>query len=522
MMQNQWEELLHTHFGHTAFREGQARIIQSIMAGENVLGIMATGGGKSITYQLPALLLPGISIVVSPLISLMIDQVHRLRQRRTLSAAYLNSTLDFAQTRQLLAEIEQGRYRLLYISPEKLQQPFVQERLRRRGVSLVAIDEAHCISQWGHDFRVDYLRLPDTVKQLGAPPVLAVTATATPHVREEICRLFGIRPDHVIAQTVNRPNIAIDLIEVADESEKRARLFQAVKSLQGPGIVYCRTRQAVEQLTQLCLETREIRAEGYHAGMPAMERVLVQEQFLAGKLDVIFATNAFGMGIDKPDIRYVLHYHFPGSLEEYTQEIGRIGRDGQPGYAGMLLNPEDVSIHHYMLTNEYPVKEEIERFVHLLAEYQPCVTPLEVAAKAGLPEESLDMLLFYAQQQQLISQLEKSKDEIRYKLHADSIPTAVSQMAETMERLKRIRRGKLRQMTAWISEQGCLREALTDYFEGRRVAEYTTQCCSHCGIDRSVYEKNQAAVSTEQAKPWDLQNALNQLFRSRHEGGERS
>lgn len=205
-------EALRRHFGYDAFRPGQREIISRLLQGKNVLGLLATGGGKSLTYQLPALLLPGVVVVVSPLISLMVDQVQQLRASRKIPAAYLNSTLDPADARQIMRDIGSGACKLLYVSPEKLQQSAVQETLRRAGVSLVAIDEAHCISQWGHDFRTDYLRLPDVIEKLGRPPVLAVTATATTAVREEICRLLKIEPEDVVALPLNRANIAIDVI----------------------------------------------------------------------------------------------------------------------------------------------------------------------------------------------------------------------------------------------------------------------------------------------------------------------
>ncbi|WP_134683263.1 RecQ family ATP-dependent DNA helicase [Brevibacillus migulae] len=517
MSMDKLEQMLSSHFGYSGFRGGQKEIVQKIMQGKNVLGILATGGGKSITYQLPALLLPGVTVVVSPLISLMVDQVQRIRQRRTISAAYINSALDPTETRKLLTEIDQGRYRLIYISPEKLQQATILQRLKRRGVSLLAIDEAHCISQWGHDFRVDYLRLPDAVQQLGNPPVLAVTATATQHVRTEICRLFHIDEADVIAQSVNRPNIAFDLIEVSSEAQKREHVLEAVKSLQGPGIVYGRTRQTVDQLAFACMEEGVLRAQAYHAGMSAMERVLIQEQFLSGELDVIFATNAFGMGIDKPDIRYVLHYHFPGSLEEYAQEVGRIGRDGKPGYAGLYLNPEDAAIHQYMLANEYPVYEEVFRFVQLLATSSGHISALELAAMAGLPDESLDMLFFYAEQHGLVSQLTKTKDQYRYRLEKVDVSGAAMQISRTLEELKRTRKNKLMQMKSWLHEKDCLRQALSFYFEGQRATEYTAQCCSCCGLDRSFYEQQPFTQIQKKPDHWDLHGALRRLLPVRKE-----
>ena len=248
--------------------------------------------------------------------------------------------------------------------------------------------------------------------------------------------------------------------------------------------------------------------------MTPLDRVLVQEQFLAGELDVIFATNAFGMGIDKPDIRYVLHYHFPASLEEYAQEVGRIGRDGQPGYAGMYLLPEDSAIHQYMLANEYPPHEETGRFVQLLAAHPERVSSLELAAMAGLPEESLDMLFFYAERMGLISHLFKTRHEYRYRLNKHAIPTAIASINETLDRLKENRQRKLQQMKAWMKERGCLRQSLAHYFEGRHAMEFTAHCCSHCGIDRSYYERKQLPHADKDEQPWRLQEALRKLLPS--------
>ncbi|NGQ94613.1 ATP-dependent DNA helicase RecQ [Brevibacillus sp. SYP-B805] len=511
-MKEHLRKALSAYFGYASFRHGQEEIISRVMAGRNVLGVLATGGGKSVTYQLPSLLLPGLTVVVSPLISLMIDQVQRLRKERRIPAAYLNSTLDPTELKRLLAEIGRGDYKLLYISPEKLQQRPVQERLAARGVSLVAVDEAHCISQWGHDFRTDYLRLPDAIRRLGNPTVLAVTATATRSVREEICRLLAIEEADVIVQPVNRPNIAYDIKTMAAESEKREAVLQAVRELQGPGIVYCRTRQAVEQLAALCMETGGIRAHGYHAGMSALDRALVQEQFLAGELDVIVATNAFGMGIDKADIRYVLHYHFPATLEEYAQEVGRIGRDGLPGYACLYVIPEDASIHQHMLVREFPTAEEIERFVAVLASGGGSVAAQEIAAFAGVEEELLDMLFFYAEDAGLITRVVKEKGLYRYLLHDAPAGNIAARMTERIERIRRNKWYKLQQMQAWLDQPACLRRGLHAYFAENGSYAYDRHCCAHCGLERADYLRKEPLPAASQPDAWNLEQALSSLL----------
>ncbi|WP_432776938.1 ATP-dependent DNA helicase RecQ [Brevibacillus gelatini] len=491
---------LQEYFGYEAFRPGQAAIISQVLSGQSVLGLMATGGGKSVTYQLPALLLPGITVVVSPLISLMVDQVQQLRTKRRIQAAYLNSTQDPAESREVLQKVAAGACKLLYISPEKLQQPYVQHALNRARVSLVAIDEAHCISAWGHDFRTDYLRLPDTVKRLGNPPVLAVTATATTAVRNEICTLFGIAQENVVVQTLNRANIAYDLAEVNGESERRQLTFELVDRLKGPGIVYCSTRQAVDVLVAAYQLEGTRRVEGYHGGMNSMERMLIQTQFLAGELDVIIATNAFGMGIDKPDIRYVIHYQMPASLEAYSQEIGRIGRDGQPGYAMLLYGPEDVQIHQYMLDKEYPTPLQVQQF---LQHYRAGGSiDAQALATLDMSEEMAAMLTFYTERALARAQASSTKE-------GDNFAQDIWQ--ET-EKRKAVKRKKLSEMVSYVVADSCLRKHLNQYF-GEADDSYHRFCCTRCGLQRGAYEGERTVLLQQDVQnSWSLRQALDMLL----------
>jgi len=498
---------LRRHFGYETFRAGQEDIIRGVLAGANVLGVLATGGGKSVTYQLPALMLPGITVVVSPLISLMMDQVQQMRAQRRIAATYLNSLLDPADMREVMREIESGMYKLVYISPEKLQQSYVQALLKKVGVSLIAIDEAHCISQWGHDFRTDYLRLPEVVRALGNPPVLAVTATATTAVREEICSLLKIKPEHVVLQSLNRKNIAIDIIPAADESERRSQVLRQMDEWKGQGIVYCSTRQAVEVLaTSYQLEGKR-RVHAYHGGMNSMERMLIQQQFLSGDLDMIVATNAFGMGIDKPDIRFVIHYQLPASMEAYVQEIGRVGRDGEAGYAALYYTREDVQIHQYMIEREYPTRRQIDLLAELLRQQQP-LTP-EVLASIELTQEMADLLLFYAQRVSTASREEVAaslEPGMELRDHAD-------QVYGELERRKLLKQRKLAEMIRFAEErENCLRKRINGYF-GEMGHEYTLQCCSVCGLERSLYKESRQTENVGRIETsWDLRQALSVLL----------
>jgi|GEM_PF-832406 len=455
------QKALSHHFHYTSFRPGQREIITKLLAGENVLGILSTGGGKSVTYQLPAMMLPGIALVISPLISLMIDQVQQLRKRGWRNVAYVNSALEMSEVKRLLQEIGQGAYKLLYISPEKVQQPAIQKLLARRGVSLVAVDEAHCISQWGHDFRTDYLRLGPVIEALGKPPVLAVTATATQLVQEEICRLLHIRQENVISLSVNRPNIALDIIHADSELDKQTAILEQIERLQPPGIVYCSTRQAAEQLAAACLARGMDRVHAYHGGLSAMERVLLQEQFTNGQLDCMIATNAFGMGIDKADIRYVLHYQFPASIEAYTQEIGRIGRDGADGYAALFYHPDDIALHWRMIDHEYPSEAQMQLFVKRLdvsrSEGLRKLSYQEVLQDLDIGETALRLLFFYAEQAGLVSEVYATKEGIQYHLHQQDLDQVVQKMSRQLEQAKLAKYEKLRSMHKWLVDDGCYR-----------------------------------------------------------------
>ncbi len=319
------EEALKTYYGYDAFRGGQEAVIDALLSGRDALAIMPTGAGKSVCYQIPALLLPGITLVVSPLVSLMRDQVTQLVQMG-IPAAFLNSSLTFRQYLLALDRAREGRYKIIYVAPERLETEGFQSFVREADVSLVAVDEAHCISQWGQDFRPSYLNIPAFVEGLPRrPPVGAFTATATPDVKADIRRLLDLRDPLELTTGFDRENL---YFEVQQPSDKRAALLELVKNRPGKcGIVYCATRKTVEEVCDF-LRQRGVSAARYHAGLDPEERQRNQEDFLYDRVQVMVATNAFGMGIDKSDVRYVIHYNMPKDMESYYQEAGRAGRDG--------------------------------------------------------------------------------------------------------------------------------------------------------------------------------------------------
>ena len=350
-------ELLKIHYGFKTFRPGQERVIDNILAGASTVVIMPTGGGKSLCYQLPALVLDGVTLVISPLIALMKDQVDGLH-KISIPATFINSSISQAETVERLDAVKAGQYKLLYIAPERFYSAEFVTALRQVKVSLFAIDEAHCISQWGHDFRPSYLKLKGAIELLGKPTVAAFTATATLEVREDIIKQLGLIDPNLVITGFARPNLQFGVINTQD-SRKSQFVLDAISSVpDGSGIIYVGTRSRADELLQTLL-AHDISAVGYHAGMEAADRQWVQENFMKGKAKVIVATNAFGLGIDKHNIRFVIHYDMPGTIEAYYQEAGRAGRDGQPSFCLLLYSPRDRYLQEFFIKGDNPPPEII-------------------------------------------------------------------------------------------------------------------------------------------------------------------
>ncbi len=368
------ERALCERFGHEAFRPGQQAVVEAVLRGDDVVAVMPTGGGKSLCYQLPALLLDGITIVVSPLIALMKDQVDALQDLGH-EATFVNSTLDASEQRARLRACAAGHFRLLYVAPERLGNARFLESIDEMRVVRLAIDEAHCISSWGHDFRPDYMRLGELRERVGSPPTAAFTATATKDVREDVVRQLRLANPRVFVAGFERPNLRLLVRRPSGAGEKTAMLDRALAEAGTPAIVYCATRKNVESVAAH-LRRRGIAAEAYHGGLGAGERERVQDEFMSGASPVIVATNAFGMGVDKSDTRLVLHWDVPGSVEAYYQEAGRAGRDGLPADCVLLYSPADVHIQRFFLEGGNPEPAVLQAILDRLAEGPATATDL--------------------------------------------------------------------------------------------------------------------------------------------------
>ncbi|HEU4565494.1 MAG TPA: ATP-dependent DNA helicase RecQ [Gemmatimonadaceae bacterium] len=355
---------LREHFGYELFRPGQERAVESMLSGRDTLVVLPTGGGKSLCYQIPALLLPKLTVVVSPLISLMKDQVDALTARG-LPAAFINSTLTGNEVADRLARAQRGELKLLYVAPERFDAGNTAERLRGIGVSLLAVDEAHCISEWGHDFRPSYLRMARVREQLGAPPTIALTATATPEVRRDIVEQLRLRNAATVITGFDRRNLHYHVVRTRTEADKDGALVDALRAREGLAVVYASTRRAVERITQM-LERARIPAVAYHAGLDDEHRHDVQDAFMREEVRVIVATNAFGMGIDKPNVRVVIHHAMPGTLEAYYQEAGRAGRDGGHSDCILLHAFPDRFTHEFFIKGAHPERATVERVYEAL------------------------------------------------------------------------------------------------------------------------------------------------------------
>ena len=423
----QARSVLRSAFGYDDFRPGQVAAIESVIAGNDTLVVLPTGGGKSLCYQVPALMLPGLTIVVSPLISLMKDQVDAL-EGRGLPATFINSSLNSSQVSERLGRAQRGELKLLYLAPERFDYGRIAERLNQMGISLLAVDEAHCISQWGHDFRPSYLRVADVRQKLGSPPTIALTATATPQVRTDIAKQLALRDPKVVITGFDRTNLTYHVLPAKNDAEKDAQLVNALREHEGLAIIYASTRKSVDRLAGV-LEQKGIPAAAYHAGLDDRHRRDVQESFMSEKLRAIVATNAFGMGIDKPNVRLVVHHSMPGSLEAYYQEAGRAGRDGKASDVFLIHSFQDRFTHEFFINGSYPERAIVESVYSAIARLSGSGKLPQTASEIGAIAKTSE---------------KEAESAVRILIHAgvlvneaDSVSLARVRLLATPDRIKR-------------------------------------------------------------------------------------
>jgi ATP-dependent DNA helicase RecQ len=478
-------EKLEQRFGFKRFRAGQIEAVKAALAGRDVLVVMPTGSGKSLCYQLSAMESRGTTVVVSPLISLMKDQADGLRGRG-FAVAEMNSAVPTAQLRESMAIIDAGRADFIFVTPEGLADPGFREQVRRRPVGLFVVDEAHCVSQWGHDFRPDYLSLRDAILDLGRPPVLALTATATPAVVQEIRLRLNIPDAEVVHTGFYRSNITLSVERTYGEGEKRAKLLEILAASQGTTVIYCATVKAVEELTDFFAE-QEMVAAGYHGRMPAKRRAKVQARFMAGELHLFVATNAFGLGIDKADIRHVIHYHMPGSLEAYYQEFGRAGRDGAPARGTLFYDPEDRKLQRFFQVGRYPDDGDLVNAYHAvqrLAGREAPPTMKEIQAVSPLKDGRTKVCLALLAGQGIVECCKGG----RYRLMRPGLSReAVAAAGRSYRDKEDHDRAVLQKMIDYAERGGCRWQSLLTYFDDDALMAGP---CHHCDNDPAVPDES--------------------------------
>lgn len=390
-------------FGIKRLRPGQEELIQAALTGRDSFGIMPTGSGKSLCFQIPGLLLKKTVVVVSPLISLMHDQHEKLIDLG-ISAAKINSTLTTGEEQDLKESVADGEKDIVYVTPERLENEQYLELLQTAEVGLIVVDEAHCISQWGHDFRPAYTALAAAIARLGRPPIMALTATATEDVTADIIAQLKMSNPLILRQGIDRPNLLFNVFNTVNDGLKKEKLMETINNTDGTGIIYVSTVKAAEEVAQTLREAN-IEAAAYHGRLPAKKRTEVQDGFMQDRYKVIVATKAFGMGIDKPNVRFVIHYQFPDSVESYYQEAGRAGRDGKEAVAILLYQLEDKRIQSYFLGGKYPSQPDVSSFLEslrLAQETRSSVNLKTLAETSGIPLNKLRVIANYLEGAELI------------------------------------------------------------------------------------------------------------------------
>ena len=477
---------LHARFGFSEFRPGQAEAIEHLLAGRHALVVMPTGAGKSLIYQLAALQLPGLTLVISPLIALMQDQVESLN-RHGVPATCIHSAIPSAEQARRLRELAGGALRLAYVAPERLRSTVFQDALKPLTISLLAVDEAHCLSHWGHDFRPDYLHIASMRSQLGEPTTAALTATATPQVQDDIVQLLGIPAAQRVVTGFDRPNLAFSVHYAASPEAK----MRALKGLlagwnEGTAIVYVGTRRDAEEVAEFVRGVAGVEAQYYHAGLDPAGRARVQDAFMAGRLSVVVATNAFGMGIDRADVRLVAHFAVPGTLEAYYQEAGRAGRDGRPARAVLLYSPKDRALQEWFIEHEAPSMENVRALYQALrapVRSDVWMTAEDFSLATGLSDVGVKVGLAQLEAAGALQRLGDSGSRMLLRAGAWN-ESAIGAAAREVEERRRHRHAQLNQMIGYAESNGCRRRILLDHFGDRAPIEESPDCCDNCRARR--------------------------------------
>ena len=485
-MKQSLRDYLYTYFKYKTFQIGQEEIITDILNGNDVLGVLPTGSGKSLCYQLPAKLLSGLTIVVSPLISLMVDQVRRVRAFYYKEVVALHSFQNWKERRRILNQLH--LYKLVYVSPELLQQENFLNRLQQIRVGLFVIDEAHCISQWGYDFRPDYLRLNNVISKLNHPTILALTGTATPEVQKDIMdRLDRPRMKRHI-YPMDRENITLVVQHVdGGEEDKQNMLLSLVSTHHQPTIIYFSSRKITEHIAfELSYRLPDKRIAFYHGGMENIDRLKIQQQFMNDQIDIICCTSAFGMGIDKKNIRLVIHYHMPPELESFIQEIGRAGRDGEESVSVLLYRKGDEQVPLQIIEHELPTEQEINSVIKklyiLFLKNEPI--PADEEAIEQLFDLTITKWRFLHYQFETHGMMERNN--IFY--NKNSWAQALRMITQFCEERKILKKQRLKDMVRWLQSKNCLREELYKNFQPT-IRKKDAQCCSNCGFSLTSWER---------------------------------
>ncbi|PSN13497.1 recombinase RecQ [filamentous cyanobacterium CCT1] len=458
--------------GYESLRAGQEDAIASLLKGHDVLAVMPTGSGKSAIYQLAGALIPGATVVISPLLALQQDQVESIAEQTVGEAVAVNSTVTKAERKEAFELLADDDLEFIFLAPEQFNNPETLEQLQAAQPSLFVIDEAHCISEWGHDFRPDYLRLGAVIDSLGHPRVLALTATAAPAVREEIISHLNMRDFEVVVQGFDRPNIWLEVRRFEEEAEKEAALIDQVVRAKKPGIVYAATRKQTEAIAEALIE-RGVKAIAYHAGMKTSDREEAQAAFMGDEAEVIVATTAFGMGIDKPNVRFVIHHTISDSVDSYYQEIGRAGRDDSAAFALLFYCSDDLNIRRFLASSGQVDVDQVEQVATVIQAQDEPLDRRDLKEQTGLSQSKVATVLNHLEAVGLVEMLPTG--EVVESETAPDVGDAAEAALQAQERYQNYVRSRLEMMRGYAEVRDCRREYLLNYFGEKR-----DQPCGFC------------------------------------------